>query len=128
MRDRSAIEHLVRDLLGCTCPEEVFERIEDSGQVADGDATLRRIAVGGRLLIYLVEPGAAWPQTARLREWVERGTAERDRLGLNRFRLVIAADDRDAAAGCSEPLGAPLTGNDERAHLHLIPRAAIADL
>jgi hypothetical protein len=48
------------------------------------------------------------------------GIEERDRLGLNRFRLVVAADDpRQPLA--AEPAGfAGATGLDDRAHLHLI--------
>ena len=46
------IKRFVQDRLGCTCPEKVFGQIEY--QQALGDFAERKIKIGGRLLIYLV--------------------------------------------------------------------------
>ena len=47
------IKRFVQETLGCSCPEEVFDKIE-----CDTDASRiwwRRINVGNRLLIYILD-------------------------------------------------------------------------
>ena len=117
----SAIEGFVRETLGCACPDEVFAAIEDGER-----GGLRRIAVGGRLLVYLVAPARGGLTADQLDGYLSRGRRERDELGFNRFRLVIAADDErtteaEALTGAFERLRA----GDERLHLHLIPSSRL---
>jgi hypothetical protein len=116
---RSAVERLVRDRLGCSCPEAVFARIGlDYRGGSPPEVDLR---IGGRLLVHLRRPGAAPDAEAALPEWLARGRDTRDAEGLNRFRLVLglAADSADV-----ERLQArfrTLSGGDRRLHLHLLP-------
>ena len=50
------IERFVRETLGCNCPAEVFARIEDDSLPSTNSGPpIRRIAIGSRLLIYLVD-------------------------------------------------------------------------
>jgi len=116
---RAAIVRFVRETLGCGCPDEVFEQTSDSGP-----GELRRIALGGRLLVYLIRPTEAGLTADRLGDYLSRGRGERDALGFNRVRLVIA----DEAATEREDLQAAfedLRAGDERLHLHIVPAAAL---
>lgn len=116
----SDLERFVRETLGCGCPEEVFAEIEDSGA---GDP--RRIAVGGRLLVYLVSPphGALTPE--QLEGYLVRGRQERDALGFNRFRLVIAVGERTGDPAGLGRAFEHLRAGDDRLHLHLVPADAL---
>jgi hypothetical protein len=115
-----AVEAFVRETLGCGCPQEVFEHIEDS---RPGD--LRRIAVGGRLLVYLITPPTGVVAVDRLAEYLSRGQRERDELGFNRFRLVIAAGEGTANPATLVLAFERLRAGDERLHLHLVPADAL---
>ena len=127
MTDRARIERFVRGTLGCTCAPQVFAVIEDLPPDGAVPGAPRRISVGGRLLIHLVED-TGLPTPDRLAGWVRAGREERDRKAMNRFRLVIATDN---PAALREPLGEEfrrLPDIDERTHLHLVERSALAGL
>ena len=88
----AAVEAFARDVLGCQCPAEVFRRVRvDDDVAAAGLRVARRILVGDRLLIYLVESAdlSADP-AADLAALGRAGAAERDARGFNRFRLAVA--------------------------------------
>lgn len=117
----TAIERFVRQTLGCQCPDEVFRSITvDAGTAPAAEVSFTRLAIGDRLLIYIVEsqPGAqiadAVVELARL------GRAERDERGYNRFRLVIAAAEPKQLAEAAATRFAARSGADERAHLHVV--------
>lgn len=111
-----AIARFVRETLGCACPDEVFAEIADSGP---GDP--RRIAVGGRLLVYLVSPPPGGLTADRLDGYLSRGRQERDALGFARFRLVIAANGPMADLAALELAFERLRAGDGCLHLHLVP-------
>ncbi len=119
--DKQAIERFVRGMLGCGCPDEVFNSIviERTGHPDDSTRYVR-LLVGNRLLIYVVEAQdlervrAAVPVLARL------GIEERDRAGLNRFRLVVAANGSTQPATAATDGFAGAMGLDDRAHLHVV--------
>lgn len=120
----------VRDVLGCGCPDEVFEQIEQGSLelLPEPAGPTRRIVVGRRLLIYLHELGeTADPATlaAVLPALVKAGRAERDRAGLNRVRIVLATGAGDAVAGPAERLFAALAEVDEKVHLHVVQPAEL---
>jgi hypothetical protein len=119
--DTTAIERFVRITLGCRCPDEVFRHVEVGPlPLPSGAGTGRRLVVGDRLLIHLVEAPARPDEP----DWLERlataGRDERDGRGYNRFRLVVATP---TAAGDPSALEGRFTralGADERAHLHVL--------
>ncbi len=120
--DRQSIERFVRGTLGCGCPDEVFNSIaiERPGGTAPS-APFVRLLVGNRLLIYVIDArdldlaGATVPMLAT------QGVAERDRAGLNRFRLVVAADHPTPPGVTAFSAGvAEAIEQDDRAHLHVI--------
>jgi len=123
------IERFVRDELGCDCPAQVFEHVDvvhahTAFSDLPGDYLLR---IGGRLLVLVVLAPSWRPLAAVLGELFERGRAERDAEGFNRFRLVVATEDPESA---SRELGAilkqlPLA--DDRLHLHAVSAVRLPD-
>lgn len=119
--DSQAIERFVRGTLGCGCPDEVFNSIAIERARRPGTCgQYVRLLVGNRLLIYVVEAQDPGQARASISVLAPHGIDERDRLGLNRFRLVVAAD-YPAQPLAAEPAGsAGATDLDDRAHLHLV--------
>jgi hypothetical protein len=126
---RLAIAAFARDTLGCGCPAEVFDQIQESQLDLPGSpGPARRFAIGGRLLVYLVAPADPDAALAQLAAWVAMGRAERDAQGMNRLRLAIAADDPEALSARLQPCFDALPGLDGRLHLHVLPAGALAGL
>jgi hypothetical protein len=132
------LERFARETLGCNCAPEVFSRVVEERSPLPGCPEIRRrIAIGGRLLIYLAEPSDAGLAAERIGAWVSAGRAERDRRGMNRLRLVVALEgltpEGVAAIEASfsqlpelVPVGD--SGEEPRIHLHCLPRAALASI
>ena len=122
------IVEFVREKLGCQCPDEVFEDIE----CREGDGDIRgwrsRILLGGRLLIYLWETNDLSLVVERLAEILVRGKDERDRVGFNRFRAVIATNDIDRIGPAAERIFKNLAEVDDKVHLHVVHVDEIAGL
>jgi hypothetical protein len=112
--------------LGCTCPDEVFHRIDDRQlQLASNLGVVRRIDVGHRLLVYLVEADdPAWVQR-HLGAILRRGVSDRDAEGMNRFRLVIASHRPDLHGPTAQAEFDKLAVGYEKVHLHLVTQDAL---
>jgi hypothetical protein len=120
------IEHFVRGTLGCHCPDEVFQSISiDRVGTADDAASCTRLLVGNRLLIYVLDAASFRVAESALVDLVARGRRERDERGYNRFRLVIACDEPGSASIAVQHAFDEAAGDDERAHLHCLPRALL---
>lgn len=117
--DRTAIERFVRGTLGCQCPDEVFQHVE-AGPLPAGAGSGRRLLIGGRLLIHVIQA----PQHLDEPDWLERlaaaGRDERDRLACNRFRLVVATPPGAGGPIALQERFTRALGSDDRAHLHLV--------
>ncbi len=125
-----ALERFARETLGCHCAPEVFSRVEeDPSPLSHLPEVRRRIAVGGRLLIYLTEVPGADLAAARLGAWISAGIAERDRRVMNRLRLVVALEDpTPESVSAIESAFARLPGLDDQVHLHILPVEALAGI
>ncbi|NEX20530.1 hypothetical protein G3480_09440 [Thiorhodococcus mannitoliphagus] len=125
------LEHFVRHRLGCTCPAEVFEQVDDAPSAPSRTAGIdRRIAIGGRLLIYIVAAASERAAHSKMADWIRAGLAERDALGMNRLRLVLVMDEltgeeQGAIEATFERL---IAETDDRVHLHLLDTASASDL
>ena len=119
--ESSRLRHFVRSTLGCGCPEEVLQNIKSTWFDLRAHTPLTRLDVGGRLLVYVFEAegGTGIPE-AVLQDAVEHGVAERDRLGFNRLRVVVAADDPEALRPAVKRSFAVLERSADRVHLHLV--------
>jgi len=111
------LRRFVRDTLGCGCPDEVLAAIE-ADEVAGPPMPRWRLDVGGRLLVWVVDGdrAAAGVVAACLRAGVE----ERDRLGFNRYRLVVVGEDPGVGRAARAAFDAGWVA-DGRVHLHLLP-------
>jgi hypothetical protein len=109
----------VRETLGCTCPDAVFEAVERTEAATPGSGVpYTRWVVGGRLLIYVARPQSAPAESAG--ELAALGREDRDRRGLNRFRLVIASAACEEEAHAIARAFAVVAGQDPKAHLHCV--------
>jgi hypothetical protein len=125
--DKEAIKVFVQTTLGCGCPEEVFQHIScESGITQNGIGVMHKINIGNRLLVYVLPIDT----TASLREVLPKiigiGKSERDNSGFNRFRLVLAADDKELFQKAAEDLFLKIQ-KDEKIHLHILPKTSIPE-
>lgn len=127
---RSAVRAFVQGRLGCGCPDSVFESVAltRSERFSDAQPYDLRLAVGGRLLVYVVRVAGLADPAAAARRMATAGRRERDAGGFNRFRAVLVAE-------AAEELPAPVlrafgeaAGGDARCHLHVVDPAASAAL
>ena len=119
--DQGTIESFVRGTLGCSCPDEVFHSISIARLPAlAARPPVLQLLVGSRLLIHIVTLPAGAAVNGWLEQLAAQGRATRDRHGYNRFRLVLATSAAAPLRGDLEARFARATGNDQRAHLHLI--------
>jgi hypothetical protein len=119
--DSAAIERFVRGTLGCGCPDQVFNSVAIEHVAGPGDSQRHtRLLVGNRLLIYILIATDREQVAATLPVLARRGCDERDRNGLNRFRLVIVAGHPTRLTDTAPALFADAIGADDRAHLHVI--------
>ncbi|MBW1780163.1 MAG: hypothetical protein JRL30_05445 [Deltaproteobacteria bacterium] len=116
LSERPTVYFLVRGLLGCACPEEIFDHYQVRRHVLQSIPMVQLI-MGDRLLVWIVdgvkvaEPGETLPQL------LSAGLAERERRCLNRFRLVVVGDFlpwEKRWAHLAEGLG-------PKVHLHVLP-------
>lgn len=123
------LERFVRDSLGCTCPDEVFQRVDDApSELSRASGIGQRIAIGGRLLIYIVSPDSCDQALAKLPEWIGAGLSDRDAQGMNRLRLVLvmAGLTEDEARTIEAVFRRAVADADDRVHLHhLDPASAL---
>ena len=119
------IKKFVKETLGCGCPEEVFQHIDCQYDLQVEDVPLKaRINVGNRLLIYVTEVSNTETIAGLLAQIIDTGKKERDQRGFNRFRLVLAAEKIDEIKPAAERLFNDIE-NDDKVHLHVIPKADI---
>jgi hypothetical protein len=116
-----ALRAFVRDTLGCTCPETVFDVVRRGERALGSGASFIRLVIGDRLLVYLVGAGAG---TARVVELAAAGPRDRDASGLHRFRLVVGLPAGAAQAGELADGFAAAVAGDPKAHLHCVPAVA----
>lgn len=127
-----AIEDFTRNCLGCDCPAEVFQHIdcnqgEEAPEAPNGLRPVRRLDIGGRLLVYIAEAAGGDGQkealATALGELAGAGIKDRDSEGFNRFRLVIACpkpESHEDDLKRSFRLGP--AGDDPKAHLHVVSK------
>lgn len=124
-----AVRQFVRQTLGCTCPDDVFEHIaSDSPAQPDESGYDSRLLVGNRLLIYLLAIEDSQTLASRLPKSLAAGKQERDVRGLNRFRAVLVAADQAAVTDSAQRIFEEFEGKDERVHLHIVTPAEVAAL
>jgi hypothetical protein len=118
------VKNFVQQTLGCGCPEPVFQSmLTDQFTLPElPTIPIRRLLIGQRLLIYMINPGSAGsPTPAQLALLTARGLQEREQYGYNRLRLVVTlAEHTDHQQQALERSFTALQGNDDRLHLHVL--------
>ncbi len=123
----AAVKQFVRDVIGCNCPEEVFNHIE----VRRCESKVKNspdyeINIGGRLLIVVTSDQAVSAQ--ELPRLMQEGKSTRDARGFNRFRLVVLSDNPSEVEKTLSPQFNQLSAKDEKMHLHVIAKKEFPDL
>jgi hypothetical protein len=123
MQMYTEIKRFVRETLGCSCPEEVFNEIDY--QKESGDISGRKVTVGGRLLIYIINTDRDSNIKGAINSALEQGIAERDKKGFNRFRLVLVASRPDELRSSAERAFDSSGYTDEKTHLHVVSESDV---
>ena len=122
IKNFAGIRNFVRQDLGCGCPEEVFDDIDLSlTEARQNRPAMKKLLIGKRLLICILpcNDPAGLPQL--LPELVRELRQERDSMGYNRVRIVIAAIEPILLQPGADLLFQTLADVDERTHLHILP-------
>jgi hypothetical protein len=118
--NRDAVRQLIREDLGCACPDSIFDDIVVGCPTIFGGSNIRssvQILVGRRLLVSLVPVNALKDVAKDTRYLLFDGKDIRDRHGLNRHRLVLVGSVTRKLLG---ELKKEAAGIDDRMHVHLI--------
>jgi hypothetical protein len=118
MQTYTEIKRFVQETLGCSCPEEVFNKI-DYQKECDGISG-SKVIVGDRLLIYLITMDSKSNIQGVINSALERGVEERDKKGLNRFRLVLVTSHPDELRSSAEQAFNDSGYTNEKTHLHVV--------
>ena len=123
MIGHDSIKSFIQGTLGCGCPEEVFRSIDCrfGTRLQGGAVVSSALIVGNRLLIYVVDADDDALDREHLALYVTEGKKERDRKGLNRFRLVVVTN-AEAVRQQLRSIFDGLQDRDEKIHLHVISR------
>ena len=129
MTSRFHIRNFVRNVLGCTCPDKIFEQIEDKQVASFSSPHTRSLTIGGRLLIFIWHVKDRESFKSGLLAMLAAGKKERDERGLNRFRavLAIAVTPHDIETE-AQSYFKQYAGDDNRMHIHVVSSVALRDI
>jgi hypothetical protein len=123
MQTYPEIKRFVQETLGCSCPKEVFNKIDYQNE--SDSFSGRTINVGDRLLIYIITMDSKSNIQGVINSALERGVVERDKKGLNRFRLVLVASHPDELRSSAEQAFNSSGYTDEKMHLHVVSESDV---
>ncbi|KPK36093.1 MAG: hypothetical protein AMK70_03610 [Nitrospira bacterium SG8_35_1] len=115
--------------MGCTCPDKIFEQIEDKQVASFSSPHTRSLTIGGRLLIFIWHVKDRESFKSGLLAMLAAGKKERDERGLNRFRavLAIAVTPHDIETE-AQSYFKQYAGDDNRMHIHVVSSVALRDI
>jgi hypothetical protein len=119
MQDKLRIKRFVRESLGCTCPDEVFDHIEFLPEL---EPDLKRIIIGDRLLVFIWQAMNSADIPERLPILLDSGISEKDSRGLNRFRMVLVIDNLNSISPMARNIFNNNIDKDENIHLRIIEK------
>ena len=117
------IKRFVQETLGCSCPEEVFNKIDY--QKASAGIIGSKINVGGRLLVYILTADGQSSIQEVVDTALAQGVRERAKKGFNRFRLVLAASRPDDLRSLAEQAFNRSGYADDKTHLHVVSNSDV---
>jgi hypothetical protein len=118
------LKQFVTQTLGCTCPEEVFNRIDlyRDVEIFQDEKLRYLIIIGGRLLLYIIEINSRQEIEHDLPRIIQHGIKEREEKGLNRIRIVIVTEKYNEIEELAQTKFESIRERDDRVHLHVIKR------
>jgi hypothetical protein len=128
MKSKLRIKKFVQNVLGCTCPDKVFEQIEDRMVAPTSSPHTRSITIGGRLLIYVWEVDELMDLQEGLLAMLQTGKEERDACGLNRFRAVLASANPQTVELQARFYFSQFEDRDECMHIHVVSESVLKHL
>ena len=120
--DKQAIKKFVREVLGCTCPDEVFANVSFEknpsklAEISQGDL----VSIGDKLLVYLTSTNDGELLAGKLEQILHQGRELRNIRNFNRFRLVVSCENEQAIRDRLNQKLKNMDNIDERLHLHVI--------
>ena len=119
---KEEIKKFIREDLGCTCPDEVFELISVVHDPVEFNDLQKGYLyeIGGKLLVYLVMTHDWSSLIDSLEQIFNRGREKRDAEKFNRFRLVVVTPNIQPARQILLRQFDKLSERDERLHLHIV--------
>ena len=124
MQTDTAIKRFVQETLGCSCPEEVFNKI-DYQKACEGISG-SKVNVGDRLLIYIISIDGESDIQGVINPALKRGVEERDKKVFNRFRLVLVTSRPDELRSSAEQAFNSSVYANEKTHLHVVNESDVA--
>ena len=122
--DHLTLKAFIQDVLGCGCPEEIFENMTCQKEILAGTpGTL--INVGGRLLVFLWRLTDPADISKTLKNILKAGKSKRDTHGFNRLRLVLLTNKSAIVPEDLQKRFLELIGDDEKVHLHVLHSATV---
>lgn len=116
-----SIKSFVQNTLGCTCPDTIFDRQEiENGITISGAENCVKLCIGEKLLIYLVTIEKINNLSTLITSTLSEGRKERDSRHLNRFRLVLVANDVEAISDDAHMVFDSIDDLDDKVHLHIL--------
>ncbi len=123
------MKSFVQSVLGCTCPDKVFEQIKEGRITLFSKSSVRSIVIGGKLLIYIWQAGGDLEgEKDDLFSLLRAGKKDREDCGLNRFRLVLASADPQTVEHQAKFYFSQFEDRDERMHIHVVSESVLQNL
>ena len=123
------IKSFVQSVLGCKCPDKVFEQIKEGRITPFPKLSVRTITIGEKLLIYIWQVGGDLKgEKENLFRLLRAGKKDREDCGLNRFRLVLASADPQTVELQAKLYFSQFEDRDERMHIHVVSESVLQNL
>ena len=128
MTSNESIKNFVRNILGCKCPDNVFEQIDDQQVSSNISPHTRSITIGGKLLMYVWEVGSPDQLEEGVPAILAAGKKARNELGLNRFRAILVTEAPSIIKSQADLCFSQFSDLDEKMHLHVVSRQGLAGI
>ena len=118
--EKTAITHFAMHILGCGCDNSVFNSIDETEHsiLNCGVKLRKKIVIGNRLLIYIVDADELRPEDVR--PVITEGIAERNNMGYNRLRLAIVTPRVSELAAVYLCEFGSMHDKDDKTHIHIV--------
>jgi len=114
-KNKKIIKNFVQQVLGCTCPEKVFDNIQ-----WEEKEKILEIDISNQLLVNIFLNPIKKLNKKHIIDILKVGQKKRDYKNYNRFRLVIPAEEIEENQKKYTSIVHKLFPDDDKIHLHII--------